>query len=193
MPLVQFKRCVAIFLSFAFAVVIPPSIKSSTYRRFLISLTVSGSLSFHLCLITPANKRGDGVNPNKALVNHSVSISFVWIFFIQWNRRASFSSAVIRTWRNAFLISPVRLPGRTDLEPVHSTVYSAVVNKCIDIRSAMARHSRLVRRYNMQSSTWYFPLSRERRSCAECRTPSVLRQCVGHAQLFPLQSWITAL
>lgn len=67
-------------------------------------------------------------------------------------------------------------------------IYSAVMDQCLGIRSAMARPSRLVRRCRIQSLTWYFPLSRERRSCAECTTPSVLRQCVGHAQLFPLQS-----
>ena len=48
---------------------------------------------------------GDWTSPNKALVNHNVSIGFGSLSFIQWKRSASLSSSLMRSYRKACFIS----------------------------------------------------------------------------------------
>ena len=72
--------------------------------------------------MTPPNKKGEGLKPNIALANGSVSTSLVSMFFSQWNLRAFISSSQILTRENAFLVSPVKATGlkRPRINTLHS-------------------------------------------------------------------------
>ena len=66
-------------ITFAFLLVGAPLIRSSTYKHFSISRTISGDFSLQLsnrCCITPPRRDGEDVRPKIALVNLSVSTSF---------------------------------------------------------------------------------------------------------------------
>ena len=69
-----------VFSCCTFLTVSPPLTKSSTYKLFLISSTTSGCCCRCLsrcCWITPQRRKGEGNNPNKALLNRSVIIGFL--------------------------------------------------------------------------------------------------------------------
>ena len=96
-------------ISMASSTVCPPLIRSSTYRPFSISATLVGSISLWLprcCWITPPSRNGDGPNPNNALVKRNVSTRLDFRSSSQWKRKASLSSSLILTCRNAFFRSP---------------------------------------------------------------------------------------
>ena len=90
-------------------VLIPPDIKSSAYKLFLISaisFILSPFLDSRCASNVPRKVSGDWTSPSNALVNHSVSICFGSFSFIQWNRNASLSSSLMRTCRKACFMSP---------------------------------------------------------------------------------------
>ena len=62
-------------------------------------------------MIVPLRRKGDSPNPNIALVNLSVSMSFDSMLLIQWNLKASLSSFRILICRIACLRSPVKVTG----------------------------------------------------------------------------------
>ena len=67
-------------ITFAFLLVGAPLIRSSTYKLFSISRTISGYLSLQLSTrscITPPRRNGEDVRTNSALVNLSVSTSLL--------------------------------------------------------------------------------------------------------------------
>ena len=115
----------AFFISLALGTVVAPLIRSSTYIFLFILRTISGRLELQVskCFsMTPPNKKGEGPKSNRALAKRSVSTSLVSMFFNQWNLRASLSSGLILTCKNAFLISPVMAIGlkRPRINTLHS-------------------------------------------------------------------------
>ena len=105
---------IVFFRPWTSSVVLPPEMMSSTYRLLKISSTSTGylSLKFSKCnLNVPANKNGDWTNPKSARVNLNTSIVEGSLFLIQWNRKTSLSSALMRTCRKACLMSAVKAIG----------------------------------------------------------------------------------
>ena len=66
------------FNFFASVTMGPPEIKSSTYRLFNASLTLSGRRGLHssrCCWMTPFSRNGDGAKPNTTRVKRRISTS----------------------------------------------------------------------------------------------------------------------
>ena len=73
-------------ITFAFLLVGARLIRSSMYKHFSISQTISGYFSLQLsnrCCITPPKRDGEDVRPESALVNLSVSTSLLFRSFSQ--------------------------------------------------------------------------------------------------------------